>query len=74
MSRQRGRQGARGTLRLIVLALACTALAVAFYGPLAFGLAGLVVLAPVAVLIGFRRRRLTRRGLRREARAVTRAV
>ena len=73
MSRQRGRQGARGTLRLIVLALACTALAVAFYGPLAW-LAGLVVLTPVAVLIGFRRRRLTRRGLRREARAVTRAV
>lgn len=73
MSRQRGRHGARGTLRLIVLALACIALAVAFYGPLAW-MAGLVVLAPVAVLIGVRRRRLTRRGLRRAARAVTRAV
>ena len=68
MSRQRGRHSVRGTLRLVVFALACIALAVVFYGPLAW-LAGLVVLAPVAVLIGVGRR-LTRRGLRRAARAV----
>ncbi|KAB7740971.1 hypothetical protein GA707_18955 [Nostocoides sp. F2B08] len=72
MSRQKGHDGARRGLRLLVLAVACTALAVAFYGSLAW-LAGLVVVGPLAVLSRARRGRQTRRAFRRAAR-VTRQV
>ena len=59
--------------RLLVLAVACTAFAMVFYGPLAW-LAGLAVIAPVAVLSGARRRRLARRGMRRAARVARQSV
>lgn len=62
MSRRKGRAGHRRGLRLLVLAVVCTALAVVLYGPLAW-LAGLGFLAPVALLSGVRRRPRSRRRL-----------
>jgi apolipoprotein N-acyltransferase len=73
VSRQQGQNGSMRGLRLLVLAVACTALAVAFYGSLAW-LAGLVVIGPVAVLSGRRRRQQARRGLRRAARVTRQTV
>ena len=51
MSRQQGQNGSLRGLRLLVLAVACTAFAMAFYGSLAW-LAALMVIGPVAVLSG----------------------
>ena len=68
-----GQSGGRRGARLLVLAVACTAFAMVFYGPLAWP-AGLAVIAPVAVLSGTRRRRLARRGMRRAARVARQSV
>ena len=68
-----GQSGGRRGARLLVLAVACTAFAMVFYGPLAW-LAGLAVIAPVAVLSGARRRRRARRGVLMAARVARRSV
>ena len=68
-----GQSGGSLGAGLLVLAVACTAFAMVFYGPLAWP-AGLAVIAPVAVLSGTRRRRLARRGMRRAARVARQSV
>ena len=68
-----GQSGGRRGARLLVLAVACTAFAMVFYGPLALS-AVLAVIAPVAVLSRASRRRRARRGMRRAVRVARQSV
>ena len=69
----RARSGGRRPLWLLGLAVACTLLAVVFYGPLAW-LAGPVVVLPALVLSRASQRRRARRGLRTARRLARRAA